>query len=106
MAFSPVKACQRAYERANSFRAPTVNIAEQAALNLVVDRGAEEGRVQVLLPKGPRGRRIVPRRVLDDHAAVRQNPLVRRHVDISKQRAAGLEEALLVTLRDVDGCFS
>jgi type III restriction enzyme len=72
-----------------------------AGANLVVDRGAEEGRVQVLLPKGPRGRRIVPRRVLDDHAAVRQNPLVRRHVDIGKRRAAGLEEALLVPLWDV-----
>lgn len=91
----------RAYERANGFRAPTVDIAEQTALNLVVDGGAEEGRVQVILPKGPRGRSIVPRRVLDDHAAVWQNLLVRRHVDIGKRRAAGLEKALLVPLRNV-----
>ena len=57
--------------------------------------------LKVLLPKGPRGRRIVPRRVLDDHAAVWQNLLVRRHVDIGKRRAAGLKKALLVPLRNV-----
>ena len=91
----------RADECTDGFRAPAVDIAEQAALDLVVDGRAEEGRVQVLLAERPRGRRVVPRGVLNDHAAVRKDPPIRRHVDIGKRRAAGLEESLLIPLRDV-----
>jgi hypothetical protein len=74
-----------ASECANGFRAPRVDIAEQAALNLIVDRRPEEGRVQVLLAKCHRGRRFVPRAPLRNHAAVWKDRLVRRHVDIGKR---------------------
>ena len=84
-----------------AFEPLIVDIAEQAALNLVVDGRAEEGRVQVLLAKRHRGRRFVPRAPLGNHAAVWEDLPVRRHVDIGKRRAAGLEEPLLVPLRDV-----
>ena len=47
------------------------------------------------------GRRVVPRGVLNDRAAGRENPQIRRHVDVGKRRAAGLEEALLIPLWDV-----
>ena len=73
-----------ANECTDGFRAPTVDIAEQAALNLVVDGRAEEGRVQVLLAKCHRGRRFVPRAPLRNHAAVWKDLPVRRHVDIGK----------------------
>ena len=39
----------RADECTDGFRAPGVDIAEQAALNLVVDGRSEEGRIQILL---------------------------------------------------------
>jgi hypothetical protein len=42
-----------ASECANGFRTPRVDIAEQAALNLIVDRRSEEGRVQVLFGEMP-----------------------------------------------------
>src|SRR5262249_29883163 len=62
---------------------------------------AEEGRIQIRLKERPGGRRVVPCGVLNDHAAIRENPPVWRHVDIGKRLPAGLEEALLIPLRDV-----
>ena len=72
-----------------------------AALDLVVDGRPEEGRIQIRLKERPGGRRVIPRAVLGDHAPVGEDFLVRGHVDIGKRLPAGLEEALLIPLRDV-----
>jgi hypothetical protein len=55
----------------------------------------------MLLAERHGGRRVVPRGVLDDHAAVRKDPPIRRHVDIGERRAPRLEEPLLIPSRNV-----
>jgi hypothetical protein len=91
----------RSYEGADGLRAPGVDIAEEAALDLVVNGRAKEGRIQIRLKESPGGRRITPRAVLGDHAPVGEDFLIRGHVDIGKRLPAGLEETLLIPLRDV-----
>src|SRR4029077_11473548 len=57
--------------------------------------------IQILMKERSRGRRIIPCAVLSDHAPVRKDLSIRRHVYIGKRRAPGLEEPLLIPFRYV-----
>src|SRR3954452_20015343 len=83
------------------FRPLRVDIAEQKPLNLVVDRRAEEGRIQIRPTECYRGRRVLPLRPMGLYAPIFQNDAFRRQVEVRERSPSRLEEPFLVPLWDV-----